>query len=362
MPAISIVIPIHNSEEYIPRFANSLQRQSINDFEAIFVDDASEDASGTMLEALALQDARFRVLRHDHNRGAGVARNSGIRGATGGTLCFADPDDLLPETSLEARLTAYKKHNAIVRGCHMEITDTGTVLNMEQRPAGLPVICRPSVVAPQFGTSPFLCAHWTWLFPTKLVQRHEIFNQEGLCTAEDIIFLIRMFFKIHKMVWIDDVVYRWVKRENSLSNTRYTPRHYSDYFKCVDIFYEESKNNNNVPLADEFCNSYLSCYLAHLMFQVIEGKSSEEEAVTVVHEAARIAAKHGVLRRNMTKMQAAPLQYSGLYRLCKALTASDPAMLGRLIAGNNELVAIYQRATAGTAAQDVSPENGSSEG
>ena len=35
MPAISIVIPIHNSEEYILRFANSLQRQSINDFEAI---------------------------------------------------------------------------------------------------------------------------------------------------------------------------------------------------------------------------------------------------------------------------------------------------------------------------------------
>lgn len=357
MPAISVVIPLYNAEGYLQRFVESLQRQTATDFEALFVDDASADASAAMLEGLATQDPRLKLLRHSRNQGAGAARNTGIRNATGETLCFADPDDLLPETSLEVRLKAYETHHAVVRACHDEFTDAGKLLNHEMRPASLPAICKPAEVAASCGVNPFLCAHWTWLFPTKMLQRLEIFNEEHTRTAEDIIFLVRSFFHIPKLVWIPDTVYRWIKRTDSLSNTAYSKEHYFDYLKCVDIFYSEAIPHRKIFLADSFCNEYLACYLPHLLFQILQGKSTEADAQAVVREAARIMTRHGVLKRCMQQVNAMPLQYSGLYRLWKALTDNAPSMIQRLLNGHQEIAQYFQLATGPTA--DPAPKTDS---
>ena len=344
MAAISIVIPLFNAQAYVHRFVESLQAQTFKNFEAIFVNDQTPDQSAEILTGMASSDPRIKLIQHPRNLGAGAARNTGIRTATGETLCFADPDDLLPPTSLEVRYAAFKKHNAIVRACHDEINSDGAILTHETRPEGLPEICTPSDAAQRFGANPFLCAHWTWLFPTKMLQRLGIFNEENTRTAEDIIFLVRLFFHVSKLVWIPDTVYHWMKRTDSLSNTFYSNEHYFDYLKCVDLFYDEARPRKRVDLADAFCNDYLGCYISHLLLQVAHGKSTESDAQTVIGEIARVCGRHGVQSRCFPNIQKNILFNSGFFLLWNALSDESPTMTERLVKGQNTITHLYEKA------------------
>ncbi|WP_018653673.1 bifunctional glycosyltransferase/CDP-glycerol:glycerophosphate glycerophosphotransferase [Actinomadura flavalba] len=96
MPAkLSVVVPMHNVQDYLAACLESLAAQTLDDLEVLLVDDGSQDDTVVIAESFAAGDPRFRVLRQD-NLGPGPARNHGIAEATGEYLAFADGDDLLP--------------------------------------------------------------------------------------------------------------------------------------------------------------------------------------------------------------------------------------------------------------------------
>ena len=330
MSSISVVVAVYNAQAWLARFAASMQAQTFKDFEVLLVDDASTDDSVGVIGAIASADARFKLVALPENRGAGAARNLGIRQAVGETLCFADPDDVLPPQSLEARYAAYKKHKAIVRGCHDEFLDDGTLLRHESRPAGVPELCLPQEESARIGLAPFLSAHWTWLFPTGLLRRNGVAYGENMRTAEDIVLLARLFFHVKRLAWINDVVYCWIKRKDSLSTTRYTAGHYADYFACCDEFYVQAQKHGKPRLADKFFDDYLTVYPAHLLGQIGEGKSGEDDAREVVRQMTQVAETHGVFARCLEDVKRAPLRNLGLQRLLRILGSKSPSAVQRL--------------------------------
>ncbi|MCL1915324.1 MAG: CDP-glycerol:glycerophosphate glycerophosphotransferase [Desulfovibrionaceae bacterium] len=342
MTAISIIIATRNAAPYLPRFFRSLQEQTFGDYEALFIDDASSDDSAALVETVG--DRRFKLLRQAEQSGAGAARNLGIRSAEGETICFADPDDWLPPASLEARYAAFKKHNAVIRACHKETTDDGQILNHEIRPS-LPEVCHPAEEAERLGAGPFLRAHWTWLFPANMLRREGIFHGENMRTAEDIFMLARLFFHVSKLVWLPDIVYHWLKRPGSLSNTKYTPEHYADYFRCCDIFYNEAAQHKRLDLADAFCNEYMSVYLPHLLEQASTGKSSEADAIEVILAAARVCKENQTFNRCRSRLQTQPAGLLGLFWLRHVLDSRNPSMIQRLLEGRAAAAHLLQAAS-----------------
>ncbi|MBR6157549.1 MAG: glycosyltransferase, partial [Lachnospiraceae bacterium] len=69
-PLISIVIPVHNAEQFIEKTVRSVQAQTEQDFELLLVEDGSTDGSAQVLETLAAEDARIRVLVNGEPHGA----------------------------------------------------------------------------------------------------------------------------------------------------------------------------------------------------------------------------------------------------------------------------------------------------
>ncbi len=67
-PKISIIVPVYNTEPYLPRCIDSILGQSFADFELLLVDDGSTDGSGTICDAYAAKDSRVRVF-HKENGG-----------------------------------------------------------------------------------------------------------------------------------------------------------------------------------------------------------------------------------------------------------------------------------------------------
>ena len=91
---LSVVVPFHNVEDYIGAALQSIARQTLRDLEVILVDDGSGDASALIAKGYVSRDPRFRLIQQE-NAGPGLARNAGIREATGEYLAFFDGDDLL---------------------------------------------------------------------------------------------------------------------------------------------------------------------------------------------------------------------------------------------------------------------------
>jgi glycosyltransferase involved in cell wall biosynthesis len=99
-PFFSIIIPMYNREAFVGRALRSCLDQDFTDFEAVVVDDGSNDRSIAAVQRFA--DARIRLERHDRNRGRCPARNTGMAVATGAWFVFLDTDDELLPGALSA--------------------------------------------------------------------------------------------------------------------------------------------------------------------------------------------------------------------------------------------------------------------
>ncbi|WP_067454462.1 bifunctional glycosyltransferase/CDP-glycerol:glycerophosphate glycerophosphotransferase [Actinomadura macra] len=101
-PKLSVVVPFHNTEEYLRECLESLAGQTLRDLEVVIVDDGSTDNGAVIAKDVCDRDPRFRLLMRD-NEGPGPARNAGVREARGTYLAFADADDVV-EREAYARL------------------------------------------------------------------------------------------------------------------------------------------------------------------------------------------------------------------------------------------------------------------
>jgi glycosyltransferase involved in cell wall biosynthesis len=91
MPRVSIILPVFNRAATAGRAVASVMAQTFGDWELIIVDDGSEDDLAAAIAAFP--DERLRLQRHEHNRGAAAARNTGIGAARAPLIAFLDSDD-----------------------------------------------------------------------------------------------------------------------------------------------------------------------------------------------------------------------------------------------------------------------------
>ena len=96
-PLVSIIIPTHDRLDLLGEALDSVERQTLRDFEVIVVDDGSTEPIG---EGVARHPVKPRVIRQAH-QGPAAARNRGIAEAAAGIIAFLDSDDLWEPTKLD---------------------------------------------------------------------------------------------------------------------------------------------------------------------------------------------------------------------------------------------------------------------
>ena len=99
-PKVSIIMPVYKVEEYVGKAIESIQAQTLTDWEFLIVDDGTPDKSGEICDAYAKDDKRITVI-HKENGGAPSARNVAIDIAKGEYIYFMDSDDWAEPTMLE---------------------------------------------------------------------------------------------------------------------------------------------------------------------------------------------------------------------------------------------------------------------
>ena len=111
MPRISIGVPFHNVEEYLPQCLDSIFRQTFTDFEVILVDDGSTDDSFRICQEYAAKDSRFKLF-HQENGGVAKARNNCLRYMTGDFIAWVDSDDWIEDDYFERLIRTQERTGA----------------------------------------------------------------------------------------------------------------------------------------------------------------------------------------------------------------------------------------------------------
>ncbi|WP_452227720.1 glycosyltransferase family 2 protein [Lacinutrix sp. MEBiC02404] len=94
---LSVIIPVYNGADFIEKSYHSILNQHLEDFEILYVDNNSKDASVQNIQKLTAKDTRVKLLKQP-KQGAAPARNLGIEKASGTYVYIFDVDDeIYPE-------------------------------------------------------------------------------------------------------------------------------------------------------------------------------------------------------------------------------------------------------------------------
>lgn len=253
---VSVIVPIYNAEAYIGKCAESLMMQTYSDIEYVFVDDSSTDASLSVLNGVINRfEGRkklVKILRHDTNRGASVARFDGVKEASGEWVIFVDSDDyVLPD---------YVGH-LVKRG---EETEADVVVcdYYEEREAGNLVekkVCLPN--AKDEILAGIIVGTIKGYLVNKLARRRlwcGIDAVEGLAMFEDKHCVMQLCFAAKRVVYLEEPLYVY-NRQNygSSMSSKNKCALIGDAIRITELTQElllEKCDNKN--LAEKLWNAY----------------------------------------------------------------------------------------------------------
>ena len=231
-PIISIVIPVFNVQDYITETLESVVTQTFGDWEAVVVDDASQDSSLLKAQECARRDPRIKVIRNSRSKGVSGARNTGIDHAQGQWIAFLDADDLFDRRALEYRMSAAQQFPTcqFLSGDFVRFSDGGSPESTPQSLAnstwrstlhgGGPPIDSPRALKNPIEYFLEQVLTWTGCVTVKaeLLKRLGGFN-ESLRTTEDDHLWLRVAASVDVMVFEPRSLALYRQRANSLTSS-----------------------------------------------------------------------------------------------------------------------------------------------
>lgn len=216
MPKVSVIVPIYNTEEYLPNCIDSILAQTFTDFELILVNDGSTDSSRKICEEYAKNDARIIVV-NKNNEGVTKARERGVDVSRGEWITFIDSDDSIPNNALNLLYGHTNDVTDIIIGQIYYQKENNETINIEDYRSRL---ISGKLVSPV----------------AKLI-RKELFNStifdipKEINIGEDMLMNIKLAFcSQNNVVILKDKIYNYRYRQNSAINTRTKTIEYESKF------------------------------------------------------------------------------------------------------------------------------------
>ena len=275
MPKVSIIIPIYNNEKYLRECLDSVLNQTFQDFEIISINDGSTDNSLKILEEYAKKDSRIKIVTQE-NKGAGSARNEGLKLAKGEYLAFLDGDDFYNLDFLEKMLKKSIDTNSDIVICRANRFNTETEetskINYSLKTNFLPekdVFSYKDIPDKIFN----IAQNWNWnkVFKKDFIEKNNIKFQE-IYRTNDLYFTCCALVLAKRISTIDEclVNYRIGMIENSQNTNNLYPL---DFYKAFSKLREFLVEKN---IYKEVKESYISWALEGCIYNI---KSVKDRAI-----------------------------------------------------------------------------------
>lgn len=112
-PTISVCVPIFNGSKYIKKTLDSLIQQTYQNWEAIIIDDESQDDTVEIIKPFLKKEKRFRFFQNSQNIGMVKNWNKTLDYVQGEYVCFLHQDDFYDKSFLHETLDYFQKNPSL---------------------------------------------------------------------------------------------------------------------------------------------------------------------------------------------------------------------------------------------------------
>lgn len=194
VPAISVLLPVCNTEKYLAEALDSLEAQTFRSFEIIAVNDGSTDRSGEILRSYAARFPNIRLIEQP-NRGKPAALNAGLAQASGEWIAIMDSDDSAAPEYLGHLYATARKTGADLVQCGYELVYPECRIPRDSRWA-----CSAPNSLAQFPELLFLDnTNWNKLYRMRMLKKFNIRFDEELKMAEDLPFFFQTLLAANRI-------------------------------------------------------------------------------------------------------------------------------------------------------------------
>lgn len=254
-PIISIIVPVYNVEQYLPRCIDSILAQSFPDFELILVEDGSPDNCGVICDEYAARDNRVRVI-HKENGGVSSARNAGLDAAAGEYIMFCDSDDYVSPDWVQQLYRAVRSYANAFVNCNVwtVASDGNMVLRYD--------VANPNRIIPMHSyyelyVSSLDSSLWNKIYSGEIIREQQLRFYEDLHIGEDVVFNVEYYKTCDQIIFINSPLYFYCSNTASLTHT-YRP----NTMEMHRVVF-----NARLPVIEE---AYLGNYLDSWLYRFIQ--------------------------------------------------------------------------------------------
>lgn len=293
----SFIIPVYNCGRiHLTGWGNL--HQLPNWCEIIYIDDGSTDDTTDIIRKLADEDERVVFIRQEH-KGAGAARNAGIRAARGEYIAFLDVDDCYPSVDVLQRLYEKAKANdaLICGGSFCEVHDGVDVTEFHGDYAGFTFDKEGWV---NYKDYQFDYGFYRFIYKREFLLSNNLFFPDYL-RYQDPPFMMKAFNTAGKFYTIPDVTYRYnVKKANDI----WTVEKVLDLISAINENLEYSRDNE-LYVAYNFNYSRLCRDFSNVIIQTALNKDKEGQILEKLLDM-----RHSI-RRDILSSDNPALEYIG---------------------------------------------------
>lgn len=277
---------------------DSIIAQTFKNIEIICINDASTDGSLSILQAYRQKDVRIQII-DKVDEGVSLARNEGLKAATGDYIMFVDADDWIEKDTCEIALNAslnqdadvvmwtyYSEHESasIKKDIFpQDITFKGKEVQeyLHRRFIG---IINEELKAPEKADS--LCTVWGKLYRKSIIRDNELTFPDirEIGTYEDGLFNLYAFYYVEKAVYINKGLYHYRRTNEASVTSKYKP----ELAKCWNRLFtimEEYINKNKLPEAyRQALNNRIALSILGLGLNIMSDNSSAIKKIKAIKQ------------------------------------------------------------------------------
>lgn len=280
MLQVSVIVSVYNAEFYLEHCLDTLLEQTLREIEIICVDDGSEDSSFSILQRYAQKDARVIILRQE-NKGAGCARNYGMKYARGKYVIFLDSDDYFSLTLLEKTVERAEQTNSdivIFRAAAFNDNTEG-IFPLNDQIQNYPMFfSEPFTMEdiPNEIFNSFMVVAWNKLYRKKFLTDSKLFFQK-IKRSNDLCFTCKTLVEAKRIILIDEVLlYYRMGNGGSLQETNAeTPL---DFYKALSALKEYLMEMDYYFLTER---SYVQLVLEIIFYNLNKIKNPDKQAMVI---------------------------------------------------------------------------------
>ena len=234
MPEISVIVPVYNTEKYLPRCIESLLRQTFSDFELLLIDDGSTDRSALICTAYSMRDSRVRLIPSKH-LGVCEVRNLGLENARGKYIMFCDSDDFVkPEWMERLHFFAEKYPDCLVNCEYAFAVPSEKKMSVKRlKDATRSQFIDKKHFFPMSMES--MALHlWTRIFRADVISKNRLTFRADMVQGEDIVFIAEYLRYCRGFYYIKECLYFWTDNKTGSLSRDYHPHCFEDMKKVYE--------------------------------------------------------------------------------------------------------------------------------